>query len=81
MGLCLDLKSTGCTDLVTLTQNESIFYDMLASRVPERTNLTRIDIAADDHCGLLDMGLMDAKVEKKRGAHQAANKIAHKEPG
>lgn len=64
MGLCLDLRSTGCTDLVKLTQNESIFYDVFASRVPERTNLTRIDIAADDHCGLLDMGLMDAKVAK-----------------
>ncbi|MCC8356390.1 MAG: replication initiation factor domain-containing protein [Oscillospiraceae bacterium] len=65
MGICLDLKSQGCADLVHLTQNESVFHDILSSNIPDYTSLTRIDIAMDDHCGSLDMDTMADKVEKR----------------
>lgn len=65
MGICLDLKSQGCADLVHLTRNESVFYDILSSNIPDYTSLTRIDIAMDDHCGILDMNTMADKVEKR----------------
>ncbi|MCD8323084.1 MAG: replication initiation factor domain-containing protein [Oscillospiraceae bacterium] len=65
MGICLDLKSQGCADLVHLTQNESVFYEILSSKIPDYTSLTRIDVAMDDHCGSLDMDTMADKVEKR----------------
>lgn len=63
MGVCLELTGQGCKELVQLTANDSIFYDILKNRVATKTNLTRIDIAVDDHSGLLDLDTIAAKVE------------------
>ncbi|MCD7768742.1 MAG: replication initiation factor domain-containing protein [Oscillospiraceae bacterium] len=63
MGICLDMKSQGCADLVHLTRNESVFHDILTSRIPDYTSLTRVDIALDDHRGILDMDTIAAKIE------------------
>lgn len=64
MGVCLELTGQGCKELVQLTANNSIFYDILKNRVAVKTNLTRIDIAVDDHSGLLEMDTIATKVER-----------------
>lgn len=64
MGICLELTGQGCAELVQLTKNESIFFTIISSKVPEQINLTRIDIAADDFNSILDIDLIAYKTQK-----------------
>lgn len=61
MGICLELRSQGCSELINLTQNESIFHDILCYC---SASLSRIDIAVDDFAGLVDMDTMVDKIER-----------------
>lgn len=64
MGACLDLTGQGCLELVQLTKNDSIFLDILNNHTARKTTLTRIDIAADDFQGILDMEIISGKVQR-----------------
>lgn len=61
MGVCLELTGQGCTELVHLTGNYSIFHDILCF---SSATLTRIDIAIDDHKGLVDMSNVVTKIDR-----------------
>lgn len=60
MGICLEMRGQGCAELRQLTRSDSIFYTILNH--PAAT-LTRIDIAIDDHAGLIDMKTVVEKIE------------------
>lgn len=56
MGVCVEMSGQGCRDFETLGNGdyESIFRWILEN--PEEMHITRLDIAFDDHTGLLDIG-------------------------
>ena len=64
MGVCLELLGQGCDEMRILTKSDSIFYDLLKFEKADKVRLTRIDIAADDFNGFLDMEVIQLKVDR-----------------
>lgn len=55
MGICVEMSGQGCRDFETLGSGDyaGIFLEILEN--PEQMHITRLDIAFDDHTGLLDV--------------------------
>lgn len=64
MGVCLEVLGHGLAELVNLTHNPSIIYDILTN-TNYKTHLTRIDIACDDFIGYLSMQTIHDKTDNK----------------
>lgn len=58
MGICVELSGQGCRDFETLGSGDyaGIFLEILEN--PKQMHITRLDIAFDDHTGLLDVQVL-----------------------
>ncbi len=57
MGICVDLTGTGCRTFESYSTRKwsDLFADLVYGVYTESINITRLDVAFDDHTGILDI--------------------------
>lgn len=58
MGVWCEMSGQGCRAFESLSTLEGKWEDLFCSISEQHMNITRLDVAYDDHTGLLDMGIM-----------------------
>lgn len=56
MGICLDISGQGCREFENVPGNDWVKFLVSIADRDLRTSITRLDLAYDDHTGLLDLG-------------------------
>ncbi len=65
MGICLDISGSGCRAFESYSQVGWIPLLMAISSLPGKVHFTRLDLAYDDHSGLLDLDRIEEDTRKR----------------
>ena len=76
MGICLDMSGQGCREFENVEGNDWLkLLHEISDRIHGKTNITRLDLAYDDHNGILDIDRIAADV-RDRNYTSASRKAA-----
>ena len=78
MGICLELLGQGCREIEQLCGGRDIFHDLLTTNLAQAIRLRRIDIAIDDFQQILDMRIIEKKVDNGEVSTKLRKKTTYK---